>query len=195
MTPDEELKILRADWAALVAQVTGAESRRAGDLRRGETFTNSGDEVNDDITRLRTLAQAATPGPWRTGFMLSFGFGWYEDKNFVTSADGSMQIAGTGAEDDGGIDRPADAAYIAAASPDVVLALLEERDALLASAPKWIPCSERMPDAEIEVLAFIGPEMYLAEYEPDGWYAVWTFAPLDGVTHWMPLPAEPEETK
>jgi hypothetical protein len=50
MTPDEELKILRADWAALVAQVTGAESRRAGDLRRGETFTNSGGEVNDDIT-------------------------------------------------------------------------------------------------------------------------------------------------
>ena len=45
MTPDEELTILRADWAALVAQVTGAESRRAGDLRRGETFTNSGGEV------------------------------------------------------------------------------------------------------------------------------------------------------
>jgi hypothetical protein len=59
MTPDEELKILRADWAALVAQVTGAESRRAGDLRRGETFTNSGGEAmltDQQLQRLRNQA-------------------------------------------------------------------------------------------------------------------------------------------
>ncbi len=57
MTPDEELKILRADWAALVAQVTGAESRRAGDLRRGETFTNSGGEVTDHEITLPPLPE------------------------------------------------------------------------------------------------------------------------------------------
>jgi len=59
VTPDEELKILRADWAALVAQVTGAESRRAGDLRRGETFTNSGGEAmltDQQLQRLRNQA-------------------------------------------------------------------------------------------------------------------------------------------
>jgi len=38
MTPDEELQILRADWAALVAQVTGGEG---ANLRRGEEHPNS----------------------------------------------------------------------------------------------------------------------------------------------------------
>jgi hypothetical protein len=58
MTPDEELQILRADWVALVAQVTGGESRRAGDLRRGETFTNSGGEMltDQELQRLRNQA-------------------------------------------------------------------------------------------------------------------------------------------
>ena len=39
MTPDEELKILKADWAALVAQVSGGEG---ANLRRDETHPNSG---------------------------------------------------------------------------------------------------------------------------------------------------------
>ncbi len=61
------------------------------------------------------------------------------------------------------------------------------------SVPAWVACSERVPDADIDVLAFIGPEMYIANYEPDGWYDARTFAPLDGITHWMDLPEAPSD--
>lgn len=57
-------------------------------------------------------------------------------------------------------------------------------------ASQWIACSERMPDAGIEVLAFADEAMYLAVYEPKGWW--WGRGHmLHRVTHWMPLPAAP----
>ena len=56
---------------------------------------------------------------------------------------------------------------------------------------EWTACSERMPDAETEVLVSIGVVMCLAEYEIDGWYDTLNGAPLGGITHWMDLPIEP----
>jgi hypothetical protein len=66
MTPDEELTILRADWAALVAQVTGGESRRAAEddiARKLAAFP-------DLLEALRALTDAverftnASPDDW-----------------------------------------------------------------------------------------------------------------------------------
>jgi hypothetical protein len=44
--------------------------------------------------------------------------------------DDNDQVAGTWDYEEGGIRKPADAAYIVAASPDVILALLDELDTL-----------------------------------------------------------------
>ena len=49
MTPDEELKILRADWAALVAQVSGGE---------GANFTGDKEHPNSVMRQaLETLEE------------------------------------------------------------------------------------------------------------------------------------------
>jgi hypothetical protein len=60
MTPDEELKILRADWAALVAQVTGGEGANfTGD----KEHPNSGGEMTDHEIALPPLPhRALRPG-------------------------------------------------------------------------------------------------------------------------------------
>ena len=68
-----------------------------------------------DTTDLRRLAEAATPGPWQR----------YSPNTVTRGTDTEEVII---AWDD------VDAAYIAAASPDRILALLAERDALLAVA-------------------------------------------------------------
>ncbi len=87
---------------------------------------------DDDIIRLREAAQgAAAPGPW--AYRISDG-AWV----VYCAIDKAMRVA----EVYGDVDSPeveADAAYIAAASPDVLIALLDrlevaerERDALRA---------------------------------------------------------------
>ena len=70
-----------------------------------------------DLEALAKLSQEATPGPWE-----SCCGGWDGDKvNYhVSIADGANRC--TCVADD---LSEADAAYIAAASPDVVLALIE----------------------------------------------------------------------
>lgn len=74
-----------------------------------------------DRTALRARAEAATPGPWHaTTFEDAASFG-------VFGEDGEC-VAGLTTGDD--------ADYIAAASPDVVLALLDERYAAIARAEK-----------------------------------------------------------
>jgi hypothetical protein len=71
----------------------------------------------DDLTRLEELANAATPGPWRAVDGAGRG------EKALTTASGAW----FGNIDDGSESRnAADAAYIAAASPDVVLALVAE---------------------------------------------------------------------
>ena len=88
-----------------------------------------------DLTELRRLAEAATPGPWvaATGAALIADAGddathvWYRrwrDERFLS----------IGKVLDNELDQttPEDADYIAAANPAVVLALLDAADALRA---------------------------------------------------------------
>lgn len=98
-----------------------------------------------------------------------------------------------------------------------VLAVIEKyescRAAMLAAAPqspgsepatvpgKWIPVSERMPIEFEAVIAFDGDRVYgEAIYNSDDGFTIDGYEPCDrfnlqNVTHWMPLPAAPQEVK
>ncbi|HCT8003363.1 Eaa1 [Klebsiella pneumoniae] len=85
------------------------------------------------------------------------------------------------------------------------------RAAMLAAAPqspgsepatvpgKWIPVSERMPDenAEQQVLAcFKGGDISTLYYFEGRWDDAYGIVPIrQDVTHWMPLPAAPQEVR
>ena len=64
-------------------------------------------------------------------------------------------------------------------------------------ASPWIACSEQLPDADIEVLAWVVGEPFwdghcwIATYDGHGWNADEGRYALRGVTAWMDLPAEP----
>lgn len=89
--------------------------------------------------------------------------------------------------------------------------VIADADALLAAAPqspgsepatvpgKWIPVSERMPDenAEQQVLAsFKGGDISTLYYFEGRWDDAYGIVPIrQDVTHWMPLPAAPQEVK
>ncbi|WP_255299236.1 DUF551 domain-containing protein [Klebsiella quasipneumoniae] len=64
---------------------------------------------------------------------------------------------------------------------------------------KWIPVSERMPDenAEQQVLAcFKGGDISTLYYFEGRWDDAYGIVPIrQDVTHWMPLPAAPQEVK
>ncbi|HDU2714614.1 TPA: DUF551 domain-containing protein [Klebsiella pneumoniae] len=87
------------------------------------------------------------------------------------------------------------------------------RAAMLAAAPqspgsepatvpgKWIPVSERMPIEFEAVIAFDGDQVYgEAMYSSDDGFTIDGYEPCDrlnlqNVTHWMPLPAAPQEVQ
>ncbi|VGC91376.1 DUF551 domain-containing protein [Klebsiella pneumoniae] len=87
------------------------------------------------------------------------------------------------------------------------------RAAMLASAPQspgsepatvpgsWIPVSERMPIEFEAVIAFDGDQVYgEAMYSSDDGFTIDGYEPCDrlnlrNVTHWMQLPAAPQEVK
>ena len=89
--------------------------------------------------------------------------------------------------------------------------LIAETESMLAAAPqspgsepatvpgKWIPVSERMPDenAEQQVLAcFKGGDISTLYYFEGRWDDAYGIVPIrQDVTHWMPLPAAPQEVK
>ena len=52
---------------------------------------------------------------------------------------------------------------------------------------RWIPCSERLPEAGADVLAYSRYKGVVVDYY-DG--VLWGY---DDVTHWMPLPEPPEK--
>ncbi|HIF6303647.1 TPA: DUF551 domain-containing protein [Klebsiella michiganensis] len=67
--------------------------------------------------------------------------------------------------------------------------------------PGWIPVSERMPIEFEAVIAFDGDQVYgEAMYSLDDGFTIDGYEPCDrlklqSVTHWMPLPASPQEVK
>ncbi|HBS2403709.1 TPA: DUF551 domain-containing protein [Klebsiella pneumoniae] len=85
------------------------------------------------------------------------------------------------------------------------------RAAMLAAAPqspssdpatvpgKWIPVSERMPDVGDIVLTAMGGSVNVGEMERSGANYRYFTSVISGrelpVTHWMPLPAAPQEVK
>lgn len=68
-------------------------------------------------------------------------------------------------------------------------------------ADRWIPVSERMPIEFEAVIAFDGDQVYgEAMYSSDDGFTIDGYEPCDrlnlqNVTHWMPLPAAPQEPK
>lgn len=81
-----------------------------------------------DWAALRRLAEAATPGPWRAE-------DGYRSPD-VLDAHG-LVVAATITSDMRWRDDSANGAYIAAAHPAAVLALLDQRDAARAQAERW----------------------------------------------------------
>ncbi|WP_024873099.1 DUF551 domain-containing protein [Tolumonas lignilytica] len=58
----------------------------------------------------------------------------------------------------------------------------------------WIPVSERMPDDySMSICVGHGGYQFICRKEPNGWFRFPQMKKLDGVTHWMPLPAAPEQ--
>ena len=71
----------------------------------------------------------------------------------------------------------------------------ESRIAELEAERRWIPVSERLPEAETRVLAatptgYMEVDWRFSEPIIDCGFA--NFFSLDNVTHWMPLPLPPE---
>ncbi|MBX4661619.1 hypothetical protein CWS54_16965 [Klebsiella michiganensis] len=66
---------------------------------------------------------------------------------------------------------------------------------------KWIPVSERMPenDESKPIAIFtgkcLGQGIFVATYDDNGFFDFWEGMEIFGVTHWMPLPAAPQEVK
>ncbi|MEL0377351.1 DUF551 domain-containing protein [Klebsiella pneumoniae] len=83
--------------------------------------------------------------------------------------------------------------------------LIVESEAMLAAAPQpqnepqnipeiipqWIQVSERMPENDVSVLTFDG--MYRRVHH--AMYGHWQCWEPEKITHWMPLPAAPQEVK
>ncbi|HAI3029121.1 TPA: DUF551 domain-containing protein [Escherichia coli] len=56
---------------------------------------------------------------------------------------------------------------------------------------KWIPVSDRMPENDVSVLTFDG--MYKRVHH--AMYGHWQCWEPEKITHWMPLPAAPQEVR
>lgn len=102
----------------------------------------------------------------------------------------------------GGIALDIYDAMIAAAPHDTpALNSLQSVDSVTGG---WIPVSERMPEREVDVQVYCPDKKeqmvaYLERNELDGYFRFATWRTGEGIycqpTHWMPLPAAPQEVK
>lgn len=64
------------------------------------------------------------------------------------------------------------------------------------SVNRWIPCSEMLPEKNVEVLAYspYWGKIVVAMWGGEYWLEQWTDDDLEQseITHWMPLPEPPE---
>ena len=85
--------------------------------------------TEEDLDRLEALAKAATPGTWKRGALASYNAVTGEPVRFVYRGDNEsvetrLRVCGGEGENGQVFDCDADAAFIAAANPQTVLALL-----------------------------------------------------------------------
>lgn len=86
--------------------------------------------VDIDTKALRALAERATPGPWHERI--------YEGHTWQMTVQGRWIVGPSGhGADLGDMARDEDRAFVCAASPDVVLALLDRIEALEAEGNAW----------------------------------------------------------
>jgi hypothetical protein len=99
--------------------------------------------IPTDLAKLKALAQAATPGPWRDCPMDMFVFGpGGGDMIASTDDNGELLIRGHGAR----LPMEANARYIAAVDPTTVLALIAEIERLRADASSgWVDPESLVP--------------------------------------------------
>ncbi|EDW2568537.1 DUF551 domain-containing protein [Salmonella enterica subsp. enterica serovar Ohio] len=66
----------------------------------------------------------------------------------------------------------------------------------------WVACSERMPERDVDVLVYCADKKeqmvgYMERNEAEGWFRFASLPNGGGVyckpTHWMPLPAAPQQ--
>ncbi|EMY0660667.1 TPA: DUF551 domain-containing protein [Klebsiella pneumoniae] len=81
------------------------------------------------------------------------------------------------------------AAMLAAAQHDTPA--LNSVQSVVTMPGKWIPVSDRMPENDVPVLTFDG--MYRRVHH--AMYGHWQCWETEKITHWMPLPAAPQEVK
>ena len=89
--------------------------------------------------------------------------------------------------------------HLAAAAASLIERLTAENAALREKVPQWISVEDRLPIDRLSkyLVAFRdagGSIVDMARYFPsDGWTCDNWEVPQDLITHWMPLPAAPEE--
>ena len=87
------------------------------------------------------------------------------------------------------MEGPCGASHSAIYCAHCEVAALTKRIAELEAAARWIPVSERMPDAEITVIGTSNGSVETCCFSCGVWYQYGT--PVE-ITHWRPLPTPPE---
>ena len=80
----------------------------------------------------------------------------------------------------------------------IIQDLRRENAELRARVQEWIPVTERLPEDDSDVLAYlsIGEEgrIYPANYAKGVWFDCIFNAPVtESTTHWMPMPERPKK--